>query len=140
MNRFLNSFVLVAGIFAMAAAPALAQTSPPATQPPTPTAPTTRGRESVPKEKQIEGSVQSVDPTAKTIEVGGLLGRTTLQVTGNTLIHSLGQAASPADIQQGTKVKASYEPRDGQNIATSIEILPTVASLAQETLGEWTGR
>jgi hypothetical protein len=35
-----------------------------------------------------------------------------------------GRQATLADIREGTKVKASYETREGKNFARRIEVLP----------------
>jgi hypothetical protein len=79
------------------------------------------------KEKQIEGKVSKVDPLAKTVGVStglfGLLGAT-VRVADDTQIRIEGQPATLADIKEGARVKASYEVRDGKNLAKSIEVMP----------------
>ncbi len=77
-----------------------------------------------PQEKQVQGPVKKVDPIAKTVQVGWLFGlfRTTLAVTDDTQIAVGGTKASLQDIRGGEVVKASYEYRDGQNVAKSIEV------------------
>ena len=51
----------------------------------------------------------------------GLLGAT-VQVADDTQILVQGQPSKLTDIQQGDKVRASYEVRDGKNLARSIEV------------------
>jgi len=81
----------------------------------------------VPKEKQIEGTVSKVDASAKTVGVStgffGLLGAT-VRVGDETQIVVQGQPAALTEIKEGDPVKASYEVRDGNNIAKSIEVMP----------------
>ena len=108
---------------------AAAQTAPPTTQRPmpppgaTPPAPPPE----MPKEKEVEGTVSKVDPLAKTVGVSsglfGLMGAT-VQVADGTEIRVLGQRGTLADIKEGTRVKASYEVRDGKNLAKTIEVMP----------------
>jgi len=79
---------------------------------------------SPPHEKVVDGPVKDVDPLAKTISVGWLLGifSTTLEVTEDTRIAVEGAAGSLQDIREGDVVKAAYEARDGKNIAKTIEV------------------
>ena len=73
----------------------------------------------------LEGSVKKVDPAAGTLQVtAGPLGNRILEVAPDTQIAVDGQRATLADLQEGTKVKAAYESRDGKNIATRIEVVP----------------
>ncbi len=121
MRRLMKLLALAPAIAALAGAPALAQMAAPADNPGVHT-PTKNG------EKAVEGPVQKVNPESKTIEVGGLIGRTTLQVTAGTLIRSpQGRLASLTDIEEGAKVRVSFETRDGLNIAKTIEMLPMAA-------------
>lgn len=80
-----------------------------------------------PRPLAVEGTVSKVDPAAGTVAVSsgwfGLFGRT-LQVTPETQIQIEGRQGTLQDLRQGAKVKASYEPRDGKNIATRIELGP----------------
>ncbi|HEV8458234.1 MAG TPA: hypothetical protein VGR44_08060 [Methylomirabilota bacterium] len=75
----------------------------------------------------LEGKVRKVDPGARTVQVSsgllGLFGRT-LEVTSDTQIQVEGKQATLADIHEGAKVKASYETREGKNIATRLEVMP----------------
>jgi hypothetical protein len=108
---------------------AVAQTAPPTTQRPMPPpgATTPAPAPELPKEKQVEGTVSKVDPLAKTIGVSsgffGLLGAT-VRVADDTQIRIMGQPGTLADIKEGARVKASYEVRDGKNLAKSIEVMP----------------
>jgi Cu/Ag efflux protein CusF len=132
MNRISKPLVLAAAIVALIVPPAMAQTAPmPAPAPAAPGAPgpvdlSAPRSASPPQEKLVEGPVKKVDPAAKTVQVGWFLGflRTTLEVTDDTYIAVEGTKASLLDIREGDKVKASYEPRDGKNIARSIEVTP----------------
>jgi hypothetical protein len=80
-----------------------------------------------PEPREVEGTVSKVDPASQTIGVSrgwfGLLGRT-LQVTDQTEIRVNGRGASLGEIQEGAKVKASFEIREGKNVAKSIEVSP----------------
>jgi hypothetical protein len=71
--------------------------------------------------------VSKVDPLAKTVGVSsglfGLLGAT-VRVADDTQIRIMGQPGTLADIKEGARVKASYEVRDGKNLAKSIEVMP----------------
>src|SRR5262249_21566129 len=100
-------------------APGTSPTTPPASERPSVVDKTTTG--------MLEGSVKKVDPGANTVQVSsGLFGilRKTLEVNSNTEIQMEGRQATLADVREGEKVKASYESRDGKNIATRIEVMP----------------
>jgi Cu/Ag efflux protein CusF len=79
----------------------------------------------------VEGTVLKVDSMGGKVEVSsevssrlfGLFG-TTLQVKPDTQIQVEGRQTSLTDIREGDKVKASYEIREGQSIARSIQITP----------------
>ena len=75
----------------------------------------------------LEGSVKKVDPAAGMLQVSsgplGMFGRT-LEVNDGTDIQVEGRKGTLADLQEGAKVKASYEARDGRNVATRIEVVP----------------
>ncbi len=77
-------------------------------------------------EKLLDGPVKKVDPASKSVEVGWFLGlfSTMLAVNDETRIAVAGEKGSLADIREGDRVKASYEARDGLNIAKSIEVFP----------------
>ncbi len=74
--------------------------------------------------KVIDGPVKDVDPAAKTLKVGWLLGlvSTTLEVTDDTRIAVDGEKGSLDMIHEGDMVKASYEVRDGKNLAKAIDV------------------
>ena len=76
----------------------------------------------------VEGSVKKVDPGAQTVQISsgllGIMGRT-LTVNDQTMIHVDGRQATLADLQEGSRVKAAYESRDGKNVATLIEVMPS---------------
>jgi phosphoenolpyruvate-protein kinase (PTS system EI component) len=74
--------------------------------------------------KQIDGPVQDVDPVAKTVDVGWFLGlfSTTLEVTDDTRIAVDGMNGSLDMIHEGDRVKASYEAKDGRNVAKAIDV------------------
>lgn len=144
MERILRPLVTAVAILTLAVPLATAQTMPvpppapggpgatglaplPATRPPTP-----------PQEKLVEGPVKKVDPLAQTVQVGWFLGllSTTVEVTGDTAIASAdGKRTSLLDIREGDRVKASYEDRDGMNIAKSIEVTPAEAVGSSSTSG-----
>ena len=79
---------------------------------------------SVPLTKVVDGPVKDVDPAAKTVKVGWLFGflSTTLDVTEDTHITIEGEKGSLDMIHEGDEVKASYESRDGKNLAKTIEV------------------
>jgi len=74
----------------------------------------------------LEGSVKSVDPGAGTLQVSsgplGMFGRT-LEVNTDTQIQVEGRQGTLADLQEGSKIKASYESREGKTVATRIEVM-----------------
>jgi hypothetical protein len=73
----------------------------------------------------LEGSVTEVNAAAGTVKVElgrpGTPGRT-LEVGNRTLIEVNGRPGTLADLQEGAKVKASYEVRGGTDLATRIEV------------------
>ncbi len=75
----------------------------------------------------LEGSVKKLDPGRGALQVSsgplGILART-LEVNSNTQIQVEGRQGSIRDLQEGARIKASYEERDGKNIATRIEVMP----------------
>jgi len=133
MRHIRNRLVLAGTILALAVAVAGAQTAP--STPATPEAaqgapPSTTA--SPPQAKVVDGPVKQVDPLAKTVRVGWLLGlfSTTLEVTEDTRIAVEGTTGALQDIREGDEVKASYEVRDGKNIARSIEVTEAEARRA----------
>lgn len=123
MMRYLAMMVTVVMLLAAVVAPVMAQSS----MPPPPSRPDMSGVGAPPKPLEVEGTVSKVDPGSGTMAVSsgwfGLFGRT-LQVTPETQIQIEGRQATLADVRQGAKVKASYEPRDGKNVATRVELGP----------------
>jgi Cu/Ag efflux protein CusF len=79
------------------------------------------------KAEILEGSIKKVDPGAGTLQVItgplGIMSRT-LEVGADTQIEVDGRQGTLADLQEGTKVKAAYESRDGKDVATRIEVVP----------------
>ena len=68
-----------------------------------------------------------VNPAKRTIEVStGSSGHweKTLELTNGTQIRDEGRAATLDDIQEGVKVKASYETLLGKSFATRIDLIP----------------
>src|SRR5262249_52546038 len=74
----------------------------------------------------VEGVVKKVEPGAGNLEVSagplGILGKP-LEVTDSTQILVQGRQATLADVREGARVKASYENRDGKNVATQINVM-----------------
>jgi len=68
-----------------------------------------------------------VDLTEGTVRVAtgwfGLL-RRTLSVTSDTQVQVDSRQRTLMDVSEGAQVKASYEVRDGKNIATHIDVMP----------------
>ncbi len=131
MMRILKPLVSAAAILVLVVPAAMAQTEPKPPPAPAPlgapgtAAPPAPRMTSPSQGKLIDGPVKKVDPAAKTVQVGWFLGffRTTLEVTDDTLIAVDGMKASLLDIREGAMAKASYEARDGKNIAKSIEVI-----------------
>jgi hypothetical protein len=135
LSRCAGLAAVVTLSLAIAAGPVLAQTS---TQQPAPPRGSAPGTGMTPaerstmehKEKSVEGPVAKVDPAAQTLKVSsglfGLMGRT-LEINDQTRIQVEGRQGTLADIREGAKVRASYEPRDGKNLATHIEVMPSSA-------------
>ena len=76
----------------------------------------------------IEGTVKKVNPAKRTIEVStGSSGHweKILELTNGTQIRDEGRAATLDDIQEGVRVKASYETLLGKSFATRIDLIPT---------------
>jgi Cu/Ag efflux protein CusF len=125
--RFLMALASFGAVLALVVAPVLAQTQAPATRP-APGAGAGAGAAAPEKmAKEVEGTVKKVDPATKSVQVSaGLLGLfgATLEVTDETKINVEGKDGSLTDIREGAKVKASYESRDGKNVAKSIDVIP----------------
>ncbi len=123
-HRMALNVAMVVGIAMLVASSVGAQQQPPSPQQPM-TAPRSTPTPEIPKERQVEGTVSKVDALGKTVGVStgffGLLGRT-LQVDDGTQIRVQGQPASLTEIKEGARVKASYEVRDGKNVARMIDV------------------
>lgn len=75
----------------------------------------------------LEGTVKKVNPAARTVDVSvGMFGlwAKTLEVNNDTQIQMEGRQATLEEIQEGAKVKASYETRLGKSLATRIDVMP----------------
>jgi hypothetical protein len=73
------------------------------------------------KAEILEGSVKKVDPGTGTLEMSD---SRTLAIVAETLIAVDGRPGTLADLQEGTKVKAAYVPRDGKDVVILIEVVP----------------
>jgi Cu/Ag efflux protein CusF len=133
MSRSATMGVVAALSVAAIVGPAAAQAQQPAPPygaapgtAPKPTSPSMSSAEKA-RPAQVEGTVKKVDPGAQTVDVSsglfGMMGRR-LEVNERTTIQMDGRQATLADIQEGTKVKASYEAQAGKNVATAIEVVP----------------
>jgi hypothetical protein len=123
-HRKALSLAMLVGMLMLIASSVEAQQQPSSPQQPMPT-PRSAPAPEIPKERQVEGTVSKVDALGKTVGVStrffGLLGRT-LQVDDGTQIRVQGQPGSLTEIKEGARVKASYEVRDGKNVAKSIDV------------------
>jgi Cu/Ag efflux protein CusF len=68
-----------------------------------------------------EATVQSVNTDAKQVMLDN--GRT-LVIDDQTTITMQGQPSKLEDLQEGAKVKASFDEKDGKNVATMIDVTP----------------
>ena len=124
MTRFTGSLATIATFLTwMLVMPAHPQATSPSPAP----LPGASSAQEAPTDKQLEGTVKKVDPLTKTVEVSSgifnLFGAT-LQVGDETQIRVDGRQESLVGVREGAKVKASYEVRDGKNVAKSIEVTP----------------
>ena len=73
----------------------------------------------------LEGTVKKINPEAGTVEVSigkfGLWSRT-LEVRDTTDIRMDGRKVSLEELQEGERVRASYETRVGKSFAGTIEV------------------
>jgi Cu/Ag efflux protein CusF len=127
MNRYVRTTMVAAALTSMVAGAAWAQVPPPAPTPaPAPDRPMSETAR--PVIGMVEGTVKKVDPAAGTLQISsglfGLFGKT-LQVGPDTQISIDGRDSNLAEVRQGTKVKASYETRNGRTVATRIEAMPS---------------
>ena len=129
MWRSAKYLVACSLIVQVASGPVWAQT-----QWPTPAPPTSPAAPAAPVAASLEGKVTKVDLPSGTVQVStglfGLFGRT-LSVTGETQVQVEGRQGTLADLSEGAQVKASYEMREGKNIATRIELMPQAAAPAK---------
>ena len=75
--------------------------------------------------REVRGTVQAVDRETKALRISHDVGNmpdTTLLMADDTRIQVQGQPGLLADIQQGTRIRASYPDRYGIKLARSIEI------------------
>jgi hypothetical protein len=116
------SLAMLSGLALLATSSVQAQTPP--SQQPMP-APRSAPAPEPPKERQVEGTVSKVDAIGKTVGVStglfGLLGKT-VQVEERTQIRVQGQPAPLTEVKEGDRIKASYEVRDGKNVAKAIDV------------------
>lgn len=129
MNRSVRTTMMAVALTSMAAGAALAQVPQPAPTPTPVPAPSRPMSETArPVMGMVEGTVKKVDPAAGTLQISsGLFGlfAKTLQVGPDTQISVDGRDSSLAEVRQGTRVKASYETRNGLTVATRIEAMPS---------------
>jgi hypothetical protein len=73
----------------------------------------------------LEGTVRKISPEAGTVEVSigkfGLWSKT-LEVRDTTDIRMDGRKVSLEDLQEGERVRASYETRVGKSFASTIDV------------------
>jgi hypothetical protein len=79
-----------------------------------------------------EGSAASLHTTGKIRDVSGQTvaidspnGPQTLRIASETQVQVSGQDASLMDLAPGQEVRASWLPQEGQNVAVSIEAMPS---------------
>jgi Cu/Ag efflux protein CusF len=68
---------------------------------------------------EMEGKIQSVDTMGKQIV---LQDGTTLVCDDSTKLVVEGKEGKLEDLKEGAKVKASYEEKDGKNVAATLEV------------------
>ena len=116
MGRMANLLLGVAVMLAIATGPGWVQAQMPAS----PAAPAS------PIASSLEGTVKKVDTSTGMVRVSsgifGLFPRT-LEVTSATQVQVEGRQGTLLDIQEGSKVRASYEVRQGKNVATRLEVV-----------------
>jgi hypothetical protein len=75
--------------------------------------------------RELHGTVQSVDRETKALRITHQpadMPDTMLLMADDTQVRIQGRAASLADVQRGTRIRASYQDRYGINLARHIEI------------------
>jgi hypothetical protein len=130
MKHFVTPLTAAVAVLALTISFAMAQTA--ANPPGAPSTSADPGLTPVPSpgasrprvEQVIDGPVKDVDPVAKTVDVGWFLGlfSTTLEMTNDTRIAVDGANGSLDMIREGDRVKASYEAKEGKNIAKAIDV------------------
>lgn len=68
---------------------------------------------------EMEGKIQSIDTMSRQIV---LEDGTTLVCDDSTNIVVEGKEGKLEDLKEGAKVKASYEEKDGKNVAAALEV------------------
>lgn len=68
---------------------------------------------------EMEGTIQSIDTAGKEILLSD---GTTLVCDDSTNIMVEGKEGKLDDLKEGAKVKASYEEKDGKNMAATLEV------------------
>lgn len=69
--------------------------------------------------QQVEGTIQTIDAMGKEIVLDN---GSRVAVTDDTKIMQEGKEGRLEDLKPGGKVKASYEEKDGKNVATMLEV------------------
>ena len=128
MIRYVRMTMLAAALTTLTAGGAWAQVPPPTTPTPTPAPSPSNTDLSRPFTiGMLEGTVKKVDPATGMLRVSsgpfGLFAKS-LQVGPDTQVTVDGRESNLSAIREGTRVKASYEQRNGQTVATRIEALP----------------
>ncbi len=68
---------------------------------------------------EVEGTIQSVNSMNNAVVLDN---GSTLAVDQDTKITVAGNEGKLEDLKAGGKVKASYEEKDGKNVATTLEV------------------
>jgi len=68
---------------------------------------------------EMEGKIQSIDTASKELVLDN---GSKLVWDDSTTIAMEGQQGKLEDLKQGAKVKASYEEKDGKNVAAKLEV------------------
>jgi hypothetical protein len=80
--------------------------------------------ESAPRDelKELQGIVQTVDRETRVLRVAHQPTDSILLMTDDSQVKTQSRLGSLADIQRGTRIKASYQDRYGIKVARQIEI------------------
>jgi hypothetical protein len=68
---------------------------------------------------EVEGKIQAINPVSKKILLDNGLA---LATTDDTTITIEGKPSGFRSVKEGGKVKASYEAKDGQNLAITLDV------------------